>query len=326
MTARHGLLPVVLTAGLVATTGCQTMAPPALGVTAPPLQIAEWVRGTPVDLAADAGEHIYVVEFWATWCGPCRVAIPHLTEMQKKYKDHGVVFVGVTDEQQDADNVRAFVRTMGEKMDYTVAIDDKRATSDAYMKAYNQRGIPHAFLIDRRGRIVWHDHPRMIEKAIDELVRGTFNLTAARREMRKRDQAQAARQRLYDLQEKYFDLVTTKGNTPEARRTAEEFLKAAAGEAQLLNGFAWDILDDDDIVERDLDVAMRAAKAAVNASKGMNSAILDTYARALFDTGEVAEAIKHQKKAIALCEHEEMLKSLEDTLDRYLAASNTKTE
>lgn len=317
----RGLLFIALFAGFVGMAGCQAPAPPALGVTAPPLNVAEWVQGEPVDLARGKGEHIYVIEFWATWCGPCRTSIPHLTELQKKYMDRGVVCVGITDEQQDADKVKAFVQTMGEKMAYTVAIDDQRATFEAYMKAYDQRGIPHAFLIDKRGRIVWHDHPMQIDKAVAELVSGKFDLAAARGEMRKREEAKAARYKLYDLQKKYFDLVTTVGNTPQARQVAEEFLKAAAGEAGQLNGFAWDILDDDDIVERDLEVAMRAAKAAYDACEGKDAAIIDTYARALFDTGRAAEAIKYQRKAVALCDNEEMLKSLQGTLDRYQAES-----
>ena len=96
-----------------------------LGDAAAPLQIAEWIKGKPVDLAAAKGKQIVLVEFWATWCGPCRTSIPHLTEMQKRFKD--VVFVGVSDE--DAQTVKKFVTKMGDKMDYTVAIDTDRKTS-----------------------------------------------------------------------------------------------------------------------------------------------------------------------------------------------------
>jgi len=141
----------------------------AIGDPAAPLNIATWVQGDPVDLASAKGEKIVVVEFWATWCGPCRTSIPHLTELQKKFADRGVVFVGVTDE--DEATVRPFVNQMGDKMAYTVAIDNSRQTSDGYMKAYGQNGIPCAFIVDREGRVAWVGHPMGdLEKKLEQLA------------------------------------------------------------------------------------------------------------------------------------------------------------
>ncbi|MCU0783972.1 MAG: TlpA family protein disulfide reductase, partial [Verrucomicrobia bacterium] len=132
------------------------LVPPApaaeLGDAAKPLQIAVWVKGKPVDLAASKGKQIVVVEFWATWCPPCRASIPHLTKMQKKFKD--VAFVGISAEV--AATVKKFVAKMGNKMNYTVAVDDNKKTSAAYMEAFGIDTIPHAFIVDKGGRIVWH--------------------------------------------------------------------------------------------------------------------------------------------------------------------------
>ena len=69
-----------------------------LGDEAKALKISDWVKGDAVDLAKGKGEKIYVVEFWATWCPPCLTTIPHLTELQKKFKDQGVVVIGVSGE------------------------------------------------------------------------------------------------------------------------------------------------------------------------------------------------------------------------------------
>ena len=155
------------------------LAPAAeLGDAAKPLQISEWVKGKPVNLAATKGKQIVVVEFWATWCPPCRASIPHLTEMQKKFKD--VAFVGISDE--DAATVKKFVAKMGTKMDYTVAVDDDKNTSAAYMGAFGIRGIPHAFIVDKMGRIVWHGHPMdNLEKTLEEVVAGKFDIEKSKK-------------------------------------------------------------------------------------------------------------------------------------------------
>ena len=140
-----------------------------IGDPAAPLHIAEWIKGNPVNLDEAKGKKIVVVEFWATWCGPCRTSIPHLTELARKFHERGVEFVGVSDE--DAPTVRPFVDQMGEKMEYTVAVDNNRQTSQGYITAYGQNGIPCAFIVDREGRVAWVGHPMGdLEKELDKLA------------------------------------------------------------------------------------------------------------------------------------------------------------
>jgi Flp pilus assembly protein TadD len=86
-----------------------------------------------------------------------------------------------------------------------------------------------------------------------------------------------------------------------------------------LNEWAWTILTDEKIKTRDLKLATKLAKAALDASEGKDSNILDTYARALFDSGRVSEAITTQKKAIELAENDEARQPLEETLKGYQA-------
>lgn len=67
-------------------------------------------------------------------------------------------FIGVTNETPGTALDR-FVKSMGDKMDYTVAVDEDGAANDGYMSAYNQTGIPTAFIVNRHGKISWHGHP-----------------------------------------------------------------------------------------------------------------------------------------------------------------------
>ena len=135
------------------------------GEPASELVIAQWVKGEEVDLS----EGVNVVEFWATWCPPCRTSIPHLTKLQDRFKDRGVKIIGIS--REPLKTVAPFVKRMGSKMDYSVAIDDRVATSREYMGRYGVNGIPHAFVV-KDGAVVWHGHPMSglgdaIEDALD---------------------------------------------------------------------------------------------------------------------------------------------------------------
>lgn len=150
-----------------------TLTAAELGDPAAPLKISDWIKGKSVDLAAVKGKQIVVVEFWATWCPPCRQSIPHLTEMQKKFKD--VIFIGVTDE--DPKKVKSFVEKMGDKMDYVVAVDKDQGTSKGYMEAFGIEGIPNAFIVDKEGKVVWQGHPMDgLDSTLKKVVAGNYKV------------------------------------------------------------------------------------------------------------------------------------------------------
>ncbi|OZJ03666.1 hypothetical protein BZG36_03548 [Bifiguratus adelaidae] len=120
-----------------------------IGTTCPELTGLKIVKGQPVNVRQGR----VVVEFWATWCPPCRTSIPHLTQLAKKY---GISMIGVTNETDEA-AIKAFVDGQRDKMDYTVAMDRTLAVSNGLMKASGLRGIPCAFIIEH-GVIVWHGY------------------------------------------------------------------------------------------------------------------------------------------------------------------------
>lgn len=141
---------------------------PALNVgdRAPALAGQKWVKGEPV--AAFEKGKVYVVEFWATWCPPCRASIPHLSELQAKFKDKGVIVIGQNCWERDASKVAPFITKMGDKMNYRVALDtDSGAMAKSWMAAAGQDGIPTAFVVDKAGKIAWIGHPM---DGLDEAV------------------------------------------------------------------------------------------------------------------------------------------------------------
>jgi len=95
-----------------------------------------------------------LLEFWATWCPPCRQSIPHLNEIYAKYKDRGLMIVGVTDEPDAV--IRKFQKDV--PMDYAVATD----TGGRLSNEMGIQGIPHAFLVNKSGEIVWDGHPMQL--------------------------------------------------------------------------------------------------------------------------------------------------------------------
>lgn len=105
-----------------------------------------------------------IVEFWATWCPPCRDSIPHLNEIYAKYKGQGLQIVGITDE--DRAKIKKFEKEV--PIEYAVGLD----ANGKYAKPFGIQGIPHAVLVDKTGKIVWEGHPMSLkESQIEELLK-----------------------------------------------------------------------------------------------------------------------------------------------------------
>ena len=383
-----------------------------LGDPAAPLQIAEWVKGQPVDLAAVKGKKVVVVEFWATWCPPCRMTIPHLTELQKKFKDRDVIFVGVSTEKPAV--VKPFVAQMAAQMDYTVAIDTEFKTSEGYMAAYGIEGIPHAFIVDKLGRVAWVGHPmddldatlelilagkydpmlpkkrarggQLIQQfiallqegkdeaqtaalakeieALDQEVGGLtpgqkFDAADLRQKVKFRLAASAFEKAVADGQDEdeveklaqaaaalapkdfnfaayrqpyelplafqsYLRAVIASADAAKIAELARRLRSIDSKNADQLNELAWVLLDDKRIKKRDPGLALTLARNASNATDGRDAAILDTYARALYETGKVEEAVLVQKRAIEAEKDVEMREELQATLNKYEGKGGAK--
>lgn len=276
-----------------------------LGEPAPALKIKEWIKGEAVDLKEGQGKNIYVVEFWATWCPPCRTSIPHLTDLQAKLKAQNVVFIGISDENPIT--VKPFVEQLGDKMNYIVAVDDNRKTYDAYMRAFGVGGIPHAFVVNKEGKIVWHGHPMGdLRNVLTQVIAHKFDLANARRA------ANADK-----ISQDYLKQARAGKAAADLRSLADTVLKDGANNPEVLNHLSWTILTGTGIKDRDLELAVRAAKIAYDETEGKQAPIVDTYARALFDTGKVPEAIAMQKSAVELADDARTKEKFTKTLEGY---------
>ncbi len=199
-----------------ATGGAEAAAPAAaavdpidalIGKAPPAIAVAKWVKGEPLT-GFEKGK-VYVVDFWATWCGPCKAAIPHLTKLAQEHKGKvEVIGVSISEKQKDATDsayielVEKFVAKMDDRMDYRVAVDtvDKKMHS-TWFKPTGTGGIPTAYIIDQKGLVAWIGigDAKTIDRIVGEVLAGTFDIKkeqevqrAAEAEAKKRSEADIA--------------------------------------------------------------------------------------------------------------------------------------
>lgn len=324
-----------------------------VGDVAPKLQVAKWVQGEPVNEFAPG--KAYIVEFWATWCGPCRVSIPHLNELHGKFKDKGLIVIGQDCWENDEKLVEPFVKKMGEKMTYRVALDDKSADKKGamavnWMQAAGQEGIPTAFIVNKQGKIVWINHPmELTEKLLEDVLADRYDVAKAAADyqqqqtdrkkmvelsrkldtaMRAKDWAEAeqvvaeieklmSEDRRDNMSMVRFQILAGRNDYDAAYKLATAYSDAHPDDAMVQNEIAWAIVSQKDLAKRDLKLAQKAAERADKASKGKDANILDTLARVQFMTGKEKEAIATQQRAVELAENGRMKQSLEKTLASY---------
>jgi thiol-disulfide isomerase/thioredoxin len=269
-----------------------------------------------------------VIDCWATWCGPCRDSIPHVTELQHKYAAKNVIVIGMNVYENDPQAVEAFVKKMGDKMDYCVALDtvsgkaDHGKTADDYMEAAKQTGIPCVFIVDGQGKLAWIGGPEEADEILEQILAGKFDgkKEAAIHELKhafdeardagKWDEAMAALNKWKQIApeevleveaQHYFLLVRKKDLSGAAKVAREQMAVAKDAEAgKMLNGLAWATLTMEGVEKRDTDLALELATKAAELTDRKNAAVLDTLAMAQFVKGKTAEAVATQKQAIEL--------------------------
>jgi thiol-disulfide isomerase/thioredoxin len=301
------------------------------GDLAPALNAGKWLQGEEVR-AFEAGK-VYVVEFWSTSCGPCIALMPHLAELQRRYKGKGVMVVGLTAEAfgDTEEKAAAFVKKRGPKLGYRFAFATGR-TFDDWMKATGRSGIPCTFVVDKTGRIAYVGNPFYLQAVLPKVVAGTSKAKAIGKEMAKiQDEfgavsgaltrgPEACLRALEKFEARHpsmadfflsvklkLSLLPKYGKPGEAKDYAGALLaKATKREDQQVLALASSILRQGHAKgEKDLvALAVKAAEAQVRITGGKDARTLLELADAYFVSGDKVRAKEYARKALGASDEE----------------------
>jgi thiol-disulfide isomerase/thioredoxin len=323
----------------------------ALGVgdPAPPIpDSARWLQGDPVT-ALDDGR-IYVLDFWATWCGPCIASIPEVQSMHADLEGDGVVVIGAHIwASPDAPTPGDFLGEIGDAMGYRIAEDTDGALAREFMDAAGRNGIPTMMVVDRTGTLVWIGHPMDgARNIIDQVVAGTFDTEAAVRAEANRAAAREAaaeanrlaREGDWDAAIAKIDeaialdpagqrrlavvkvqrLAMTLDREQEAWAYARTLVEGPLrDDAALLNNLARFIVEAPGLDLRDYALARSAAMRALELTDDTFADAMATLASIEFGEGRLEQAVEMQRRALAIAAAQEsnLVREFESKLERY---------
>jgi tetratricopeptide (TPR) repeat protein len=320
-------------------------------VPAPALEVLKWVRGKAVDLAKGKGKSIHVVDFWSVQNRLFRYMLHSNNEFAARFRKHGVVFVGNESYGEKGEAIPArkelerFADIVGKKLEYALALDDQSKTLEAYTKATGAKEGPHAYIVDKQGKIVWHGVPGLeLWAQLGDLV-GEKEFAAQAREMQKAkdrvlglvafgnkyDEGLELIDKILefdplDLDNKRrlgYKVLAAKKKDLEAAAKWGKDLVSRVNDPDLLDDFASDLLTNELGYgpKRDFALALEAAKKANELAKAQDWSILATYAQALLANEKSKEAEEAAKKALALAKKAGVEGEALEGLEQLLAAT-----
>ena len=225
----------------------------------------DWVQGSGPK-AWEPGK-VYLFECWATWCGPCIAAIPHVNELHKKYAEKGLIVSGINVWEDGKDKVAEFVKKKGDGMSYNIAYTGKGGAFETeWLNPAGVTGIPHAFVV-KDGKVIMKTHPmQLTEEVIEALLAGGEAQVKALESIAARKAAQG---RISGIVRDFGTAKTAKD--VEGMNKAIAALKEVDPEATYLPMMNFDLL----IVKKD----WAAAETAIDTLQGQSRLLV------LFNTG-----------------------------------------
>ncbi|QDT06523.1 Thiol-disulfide oxidoreductase ResA [Rubripirellula lacrimiformis] len=180
-----------------------------IGSKAPALDVESWLQdgnGFFKPVTDFKKGKVYVVEFWATWCGPCIGSMPHLATLQEKYRGDGVQIISISDETVDEvkdlmgkdhpDAGKTFAEITAA---YCLTTDPDRSVYIDYMEASEQQGIPTAFIVGKDGLIEWIGHPGNMDEPLEKVVNDSWDREAFKKELKIQEELQENMQAMAEL-------------------------------------------------------------------------------------------------------------------------------
>ncbi len=154
-----------------------------IGDAAPKIEISKWLKCTPLH-SFEPGK-LYVIEFWPTWCKPCIASMPHLSEFARNHANEiSVISIAVYEKNMPLNKIQKFVDSMGNRMDFSVAVDKNQQMVENWLQATGNTAIPKIFIINEHGQIAWFGHPYYLDSVVAKIMNHQWDIQKASAEVK----------------------------------------------------------------------------------------------------------------------------------------------